>query len=69
LEIDDIKIEEKIGNTSDSQLINGILIDKTIDNGAMPKLIENANILLLDEELGLKRTRADAEISVTVLTR
>lgn len=64
LEIDDIKIEEKIGNTSDSQLINGILIDKTIDNGAMPKFIENANILLLDEELGLKRTRADAEISV-----
>ncbi len=64
LEIDDIKIEEKIGNTSDSQLIDGILIDKTIDNGAMPKFIENANILLLDEELGLKRTRADAEISV-----
>lgn len=64
LEIDDIKFEEKIGNTSDSQLINGILIDKTIDNGAMPKFIENANILLLDEELGLKRTRADAEISV-----
>jgi chaperonin GroEL (HSP60 family) len=65
LEIDDIKIEEKIGNTSDSQLINGILIDKTIDNGAMPRFIENAKILLLDEELGLKRTRADAEISAS----
>ncbi len=62
LDVDDIKIEEKIGNTDDSQLINGILIDKTIDNNSMPKCIENANVLLLDEDLELKRTKIDAEI-------
>ncbi len=64
VDIDDIKIEEKIGNVSDSQLINGILIDKTIDNNSMPKFIENANILLLDEDLEIKRTKMDAEISI-----
>ncbi len=32
IDIDDIKIEEKIGHILDSQLINGILLDKTIDN-------------------------------------
>ncbi|MBA3749583.1 MAG: thermosome subunit [Nitrosopumilus sp.] len=64
LDIDDIKIEEKMGNISDSHLIHGILIDKTIDNSSMPKYLENANVLLIDEELELKRTRTDAEIYV-----
>jgi archaeal chaperonin len=65
LEPNDIKIEEKIGNTSDTRLVNGVVIDKTIDNSAMPRSIENAKILLVDEELGSKRTRTDAVISIT----
>ena len=44
LDIDDIKIEEKIGHLSDSQLIHGIVLDKTIDNNSMPKFIEHAKI-------------------------
>jgi archaeal chaperonin len=65
LEPDDIKIEEKIGNTSDTRLVNGVVIDKTIDNSAMPRSIDNAKILLVDEELESKRTRTDAVISIT----
>jgi archaeal chaperonin len=64
LDIDNIKIEEKIGNTSDSCLINGTVIDKSIDSDSMPKFIENANILLIDEELETKRTKIDAEIVI-----
>ena len=64
-EPDEIKIEEKIGNTSDTRLVNGVVIDKTIDNFAMPRSIENAKILLIDEELENKRTRTDAAISIT----
>src|SRR6267143_2581308 len=45
IEIDDIKIEEKLGNTSDIELVRGVVIDKTIDNSAMPRLIEKAKIL------------------------
>ena len=62
--LDDIKIEEKPGDISDLQLVKGIVIDKTIDSSAMPKSIENANILLIDEDLEGKRTRTDAEIRI-----
>jgi archaeal chaperonin len=64
VETDDIKIEEKLGNTSDIELINGIVIDKTIDNSAMPRLVEKANILLIDEELDNERTKTNAEITI-----
>ena len=65
VEIDDIKIEEKLGNTSDIQLIKGVVIDKTIDNSGMPRMIDNAKILLINEELDDKRTKTDAEIRIT----
>ncbi|MGA9154919.1 MAG: thermosome subunit alpha [Candidatus Nitrosopolaris sp.] len=64
IEVNDIKIEEKIGNTMDTILVNGVVIDKTIDNSAMPRAVENAKVLLLDEELEGKRTRIDAEITI-----
>ena len=64
VELDDIKIEEKPGNTSDIELIRGVVIDKTIDNSAMPRLIEKAKILLINEELDNERTRTDAEITI-----
>ncbi len=64
VETDDIKIEEKIGNTSDIELIKGVVVDKTIDNSSMPRLIENAKILLIDEELDNVRTKTDAEIRI-----
>lgn len=64
LDIDNIKIEEKLGNVDESRLIDGILIDKTIDNGNMPRVKENAAILLLDDDLEPKRTRTDAILSI-----
>lgn len=65
VETDDIKIEEKPGNTSDIELIKGVVIDKTIDNSAMPRLIEKAKILLINEELDNVRTKTDAEIIIS----
>ncbi|HET7147011.1 MAG TPA: thermosome subunit alpha [Candidatus Nitrosopolaris sp.] len=65
IEADNIKIEEKTGNTSDTRVVKGVVIDKTIDNPAMPRSLENARILLIDEELESKRTRTDAEINIT----
>ncbi len=64
-DIDDIKIEEKEGNMLDAQLVKGIVIDKTIDSSAMPRAVENARIMLIDDELEGKRTRTDAEIRIT----
>ncbi|MBT7252978.1 MAG: thermosome subunit [Candidatus Nitrosopelagicus sp.] len=65
LSIDDIKIEEKIGNVTQIQLIKGTLIDKTIDSSAMPKCINNAKILLINESLETMKTRCESEIEIT----
>ncbi|HSF51470.1 MAG TPA: thermosome subunit alpha [Nitrososphaeraceae archaeon] len=68
-DIDDIKIEEKPGNMSDIQLIKGIIIDKTFDNHLIPKKIENAKILLIDDDLEPKRTKMNAEIIINSYTQ
>ena len=64
IDIDDIKIEEKIGNVSEIQLIKGTVIDKTIDSSAMPRTIKDAKILLINESLETMRTKTDAEIEI-----
>ena len=64
IEVNDIKIEEKIGNTMETLIVNGVVLDKTIDNSAMPRAVENAKVLLIDEGLEGKRTRIDAEITI-----
>jgi len=65
LDVDDIKIEEKIGISSDMQLVLGTVIDKTIDESSMPRIIENAQILLLDNDVQDERTKTDAEIRIS----
>jgi chaperonin GroEL (HSP60 family) len=65
IEVDDIKIEEKIGSSSETELIHGVVVDKTIDNPSMPKVIENARILLLDNDIQDERTKTDAEIRIS----
>jgi chaperonin GroEL (HSP60 family) len=64
IDIDDIKIEEKAGNVNNIQLVWGTIIDKTIDNSAMPRSIENAKILLLNEPLEIMRTKTDDQIEI-----
>jgi chaperonin GroEL (HSP60 family) len=64
IDVDDIKIEEKIGSTSDIQLIKGVVLDKTIDNSEMARVISDAKILLINEDLERKRTKAEAEIQI-----
>jgi thermosome len=66
VELDDIKIEQKPGGVSGTRLVRGAVIDKTVDSSAMPKEIENAKILLIDEDLDKKRTRSDAEIGISL---
>jgi len=65
IDIDDIKIEEKEGSILAAQLVRGIVIDKTIDSSSMPRSIENAKIILINDELEGKRTRTDAEIRIS----
>ena len=61
-----IKIEKKVGaSVEDSELIEGILIDKERVHSAMPKTVKNAKIALVDAPLEVKDTETDAKISIT----
>lgn len=65
IDVDDIKFEEKIGNFTEIELIRGTVIDKTIDSSAMPRTINNAKVLLINESLEPMRSKAEAEIEIT----
>ncbi|MBA7502578.1 60 kDa chaperonin [subsurface metagenome] len=66
IDIDYIGIEKKPGeSTEDSQLIQGVILDKERVHPGMPKQVKNATIVLLDCALEIKKTETDAEIRVT----
>ena len=65
IDIDDIKFEEKIGNISETELIRGTILDKTIDSSAMPRAINNPKILLINESLETMKTKSESEIEIT----
>jgi thermosome len=65
VDVEDIKVEKKVGGSvEDSQLIEGMVIDKERVHTNMPKKITDAKILLLNEALEIKKTEVDAEISI-----
>ena len=62
---DDIQIVKKTGKSMfDTQLIQGIIVDKEVINPGMPKKITNAKIALLDSALEIEKTEIDAEIRI-----
>jgi archaeal chaperonin len=65
IDVDNIKIEEKLGNSADTTLIKGTVVDKTFDASLTIKQIENAKILLINEELDRSRTRTSAELNIS----
>ena len=65
IDIDDIKIEEKSGNSWDIQLVMGTVIDKTVDSSEMPICLQDVKVLLLNDPLETMRTKAESEIEIT----
>ncbi|MDQ3835710.1 MAG: thermosome subunit, partial [Thermoproteota archaeon] len=63
---DSIKVEKKAGGSiEDTKLIEGIVLDKEIVHGAMPKRIEDAKIALLNAALEIEKTEMSAEIRIS----
>jgi len=66
IDTDFIKVEKKAGGSiNDTELINGVLIDKEIAHSGMPKYIADAKIALLDTALEIEKTETDARIEIT----
>ncbi|MQY62191.1 thermosome subunit [archaeon] len=65
VDIDDIKVEKKAGESlTDTKLINGIVLDKEAVHSGMPKMVENAKIVLIDAALEIEKTEFDAKINI-----
>jgi len=66
VDIDNIKVEKKSGGSiDDSEIIEGVLVDKERVHPSMPKKVTNAKILLLNAAVEFKKTEVDAEINIT----
>ena len=66
IDLGDIKIQKLKGeSTNESEIIQGIVIDKERANADMPSKIEGARILLVDFSLELKNPETEAKISVS----
>jgi thermosome len=64
-DIDNIQLIKKTGKSLyESQLINGLIIDKEAVHPGMPKKVENAKIALLDNPLEIEKTEFSAEIRI-----
>ncbi len=61
-----VKVEKKVGGSiEDSEIVEGMIIDKERVHPAMPRVVKNAKILLLNAAVEFKKTEVDAEISIT----
>jgi len=64
-DIDNIQIIKKEGKSLfESELVQGLIIDKEAVHSSMPKKIENAKIALLDCPLEIEKTEVSAEIRI-----
>ena len=66
VDIDDVKVEKKAGGLlRDTTLIQGIVLDKEVVHGGMPKRIDKAKIALLNCALEIEKTEFDAKINIS----
>ena len=53
------------GSVDDTQLIDGIILDKEVVHASMPRSIKDAKIALIDAALEVKKTEVEAKIEIT----
>ena len=54
--MDDVKVEKKAGGSlRDIKLIKGIVLDKEVVHGGMPKRIEKAKLALINSALEIEK--------------
>jgi thermosome len=62
---EDIKLEKKAGGSvDDSELVQGVILDKERVHSGMPKQVRPAKIALMDSAIEIKNTEIDAKIQI-----
>jgi thermosome len=65
VDVDNIKVETKTGGSiADTELINGLVIDKEKIHPRMPKVVKNAKIALISSAMEVKKTEVEAKIQI-----
>ncbi len=65
VDLDNIQVIKKQGGSMiDTQLIEGVIVDKEKVHAGMPMRVENPKIALLDAALEIKKTEIDAKIEI-----
>ncbi len=66
VDLDNIQINKKQGGSiEDTEVIEGIILDKERVHEGMPKVIKNAKIALVNSAFEVKKTEVDARINIT----
>lgn len=66
IDLDDVKVEKKVGGSiMESQLIDGIVLDKEVVHSGMPKSVENAKIALVDAAMEIKSPETDTKVQIS----
>jgi len=65
VDLDDIMVEKKPGESvTETELVEGLVLDKEVVHSGMPKRVEKAKIALLGSALEVKKTEFDAKINI-----
>lgn len=65
VDLDLVKVMKKHGKSmDDTELVNGIVIDKEASHSAMPKVVKDAVIALLDAKIEIEKGEFTAEIKI-----
>jgi archaeal chaperonin len=66
VDIDNVKVEKKAGGSiRDTGLIEGIILNKEVVHGGMPKRVEGARIALISAALEIEKTEFEAKINIS----
>jgi archaeal chaperonin len=66
VDIEDVKVEKKAGGSlRDTKLIKGIVLDKEVVHGGMPRRVDKAKIALVNSALEIEKTEFDAKINIS----
>jgi thermosome len=65
VDVDNISVEKKVGGRmGETDLVQGIALDKEVVHPGMPRKIKNAKIALINASLEVKKTETSAEVKI-----
>jgi thermosome len=66
IDIDNVSVEKVVGGSIDnSELVEGVIVDKERVHENMPFGVDDANVALFDGALEVRETEIDAEVNIT----